>query len=83
MFDEMIIKAGRSLGVDIVRCGRRAAYFAPEVGCAYWVTRKDLEFALRCARLYGADAYSHWCAGTSAARMSKQAVKRYFVADER
>lgn len=74
---ELASAAEDALGIEIVVVGNRAAHYAEETGEGYWLTRKDLAYAIDCKREHGGDAYSHWCAGTGRL-MSERARRKIF-----
>lgn len=74
---ELASAAEAALGIDITVVGNRAAYYAEETGEGYWLTRKDLAYAIDCEREHGSDAYSHWCTGTGR-QMSERARRKIF-----
>lgn len=66
---DLVARAEQLLGITIALAPSGRAYHIAspqEGGGAYWLTRKDLEYAVECAAAHGRDAYSHWCAGTGA-----------------
>jgi hypothetical protein len=74
---ELAAAAEAALGIDIAVTGTRAAHYAEETGEGYWLTRKDLAYAVDCEREHGRDAYSHWCNGTGR-EMSERSRRAIF-----
>jgi len=72
---QLVTAAEQALGIAIsVSPSGRAYYLADETGDAYWLTRRDLRYAVECAEYHKSDVYSHWCAGSG--REMAEATRR-------
>ena len=69
-------KAAAALGIDIEIRNGRAYHYADETRSWWRLTAEDLQSARQYAKEYPGDAYSHWCAGTSARELSQEAAER-------
>lgn len=74
---EMVELVAGDFNITFATLGNRYAYFAFETSKWYWVTVKDLKYAIVLINNNTKDAYSHWCNGTIGGEVSERTKKKY------